>query len=121
MNDVNKFLEEVKTQYAIITGKYQRLTITQVPFVEETAKVVILNLLPDILKAVELVAKRFPEFKAEEKKEVAIKLLNDLINLPYIPEWLEDNVIKMCIDVVVHTLNGFFGSNWLDDVKLKQY
>lgn len=117
--DTDKFLDEVRTQYTIIKGKYERLTIVEVPFVENDVKTVVLSMLPYIFRAIEMVAKDFPGLTSDQKREVTIKLLNELIDIPYIPNWLESSVIGMTVDVVIHTLNEFFGETWLNKVELR--
>lgn len=63
-----------------------------------------IKIVPDVVKAVEAVSAEIPA-SGEEKKELAIKVINDLIDIPYLPETLEAVIIGFAIDVAVDAFN----------------
>ncbi len=63
-----------------------------------------IKIVPDVVKAVEAVTAEIPA-AGDEKKELAIKVINDLIDIPYLPETLEAVIIGFAIDVAVDAFN----------------
>ena len=46
-----------------------------------------------------------------EKKELATIIVNKLIDIPIVPEWMEEKVFALLIDVIVESFNSIFGKN----------
>lgn len=51
-----------------------------------------------------------------DKKKALIDWINSLIDIPVIPNWLEDNAIAWLLDLVIGKLNLLFGHKWFDHV-----
>ena len=73
----------------------------------------------DILRAITTVV-RYIEYLAEQetilkanKKELAIKLLNKFVDVPWLPEGLEEVLFGFAIDAVVEAFNQTLGNLWL--------
>ena len=47
-----------------------------------------------------------------DKKALAISILNEYIDIPYLPEFAEEKLIGLAIDLVVNTINNIKGKNW---------
>jgi hypothetical protein len=45
----------------------------------------------------------------KEKKELATIIANKLIDIPIVPEWMEERVISLLIDMIVESFNAIFG------------
>lgn len=74
-------------------------------------------LVPVVLARVEEIRNDTHPLTGEQKKEVASRVLNLLINLPVLPEFIEAKIFSMAIDWFVAFFNRAFGQNWLQSVK----
>lgn len=52
----------------------------------------------------------------EEKKKALIDWLNSLIDIPWVPNVLEDNVIGWILELVIGKLNLLLGKNWIEHI-----
>lgn len=53
-----------------------------------------------------------------EKKALAVKVLNLLIDIPYVPENIEAWIFSYTIDIIVRELNKRLGNDWMNRLKL---
>lgn len=51
---------------------------------------------------------------SEDKKAVAVNLLNGIIDIPWTPEFVEASLISWSIDLVVDVFNKIGGNAWLE-------
>ncbi len=51
------------------------------------------------------------------KIELAVEIINIIVDIPYIPEWLERKIFKVVVKKVVNYLNKKFGDEWLKKAK----
>lgn len=72
----------------------------------------IVFILPDVIKLVESFASKF-KVKGRSKKELAIAIVNKLVDIPYAPEAAERVLIGLAIDAAINALNKLFGKDWL--------
>jgi hypothetical protein len=49
---------------------------------------------------------------SQDKRNMAVKLLNDVIDIPFVPESLEGIVFGWAIDLIVSSFNRY-GHDWL--------
>lgn len=56
---------------------------------------------------------RFKGITSEQKKKVAVEVINKFIDIPIAPEWFEAKLIGMIIDKIIDFLNRTFGHRWL--------
>jgi len=75
----------------------------------------VINVLPDVVKAVEVSASNV-KLASDAKRELAIVIINKLIDVPYVPEVGEAVLIGLAIDTLISAFNKLFGKNWLDKV-----
>ncbi|MCI0597338.1 MAG: hypothetical protein L0Z48_12480 [candidate division Zixibacteria bacterium] len=73
--------------------------------------------IPLVLTKVEEARGSVSFLSSEEKKDVAVKVLNKFINLPVLPEWAEAKVIGLAVDWFVNFFNRSFGHGWLANLK----
>ncbi len=72
----------------------------------------IINLIGDVVRLVEKWALKFKDITGEQKKEVAVKIINVYVDFPMCPEWLEAKVISYAVDAIINTLNSYMGRGW---------
>ena len=72
----------------------------------------IISLIADVVMAVERVAPTFGKLTGDEKKKVAVSIINEFIDIPFLPEWMEAKVIGFAIDAIVGSVNKWFGHLW---------
>ena len=65
------------------------------------------NLFQAICETVEQVEKEYIDVKGQDKKDIAINLINALVDIPVIPEKLEEKAISLLIDLVVFMFNKY--------------
>jgi hypothetical protein len=68
-------------------------------------------------KVVKLVEEEQWILEAEDKKALAVEVINQLVDIPFLPEALEAQVFGVMIDVAVIVLNELIGKNWLEKVR----
>lgn len=52
----------------------------------------------------------------KEKLDAVVKILDDIIQLPFYIEWLDDNIIRIVITQIVSFLNKKFGTDWIQHI-----
>lgn len=72
--------------------------------------------IPDAIKSVEFMAIK-EGFKGADKKQLAISVINKLVNIPVLPEWLEEKIIGFAIDAIIQCLNKFLGKKWSEKIQ----
>ena len=72
----------------------------------------------ELVKFVESLS-RDGEIQKSDKKELVIKVLNRLIDIPKVPEFAEAWVIGFAVDLIVCTLNKSLGQDWLNKLSVK--
>lgn len=53
-----------------------------------------------------------------EKREVAIRVINLLVDIPYAPENVEAYIFGYTIDTIIRELNNRLGKDWLSKVSI---
>ena len=48
------------------------------------------------------------------KRDTACTIINGLIDIPFVPEWVEDRVIVLLVDFIVDLFNRKFGKRWIE-------
>lgn len=75
------------------------------------------ELVSDVVDKVEEVAGDI-KLAGKDKRELAIKIINLLIDIPYVPENIEAWIFGYTIDVIVGELNKRLGKDWMNKLKL---
>ncbi len=65
------------------------------------------ELFEKIVAGIQLVEKEFNQEPGETKKKKAIDIINQMVDIPVIPEFLEEQVFGLVIDLVVYIFNKF--------------
>lgn len=74
-------------------------------------------IIPLVLAEVEEIRNDLNPLSGEQKKEIASRVLNLLINLPVVPEFIEARIFDIVIDWFVAFFNRSFGNTWIDAVR----
>jgi len=53
----------------------------------------------------------YKDLTGEQKREIAVGVLNKAVDIPMLPEFMEERVFGLLVDVTVNLLNNFFGKN----------
>lgn len=72
--------------------------------------------IPDVVHAVERVAADL-KLAGEQKKELAVSILNKMIDIPLAPEAVEAVLIGFAVDAVVAAFNKY-GKSWVSKIGL---
>ena len=70
-----------------------------------------------ISDAIEFVEKNFFNLDSAEKRQKAIENINALIDIPFLPESIEEKIIGYLIDGMVFILNKLVGKDWGAEVE----
>ena len=73
------------------------------------------EVISDVVERVERVGADL-KLAGDKKKELAVEVVNSLIDIPYVPEAAEAVMIELVIDTVVRTLNRRLGKDWLGKI-----
>lgn len=66
----------------------------------------------EVVKTIEEYANKAGGMTAKEKRDVAIHAINEVVDIPFVPEAFEDNLIGLVVDRVLAFLNHRFGHGW---------
>jgi hypothetical protein len=78
------------------------------------------NIVMFIVGLVEQAVVKFGPMSGKDKKEIATRVINDLVDIPIVPEYVEGAMIGWVIDQVVDYLNKVFGKKWSVDIAKTQ-
>lgn len=71
------------------------------------------DIIIEAIRTIEEYSDNVQTLTSEDKKAVAVKLLNDIIDIPWTPEFVEASLISWSIDLVVDVFNKIGGQAWL--------
>jgi len=74
------------------------------------------NVIIEVVERVEVVGADI-KLAGSKKKELAVIVINKLIDIPYIPETAEAYLIGFAIDAMIAVLNKKIGKDWLSKAK----
>lgn len=67
-----------------------------------------------VIKAVEQVERELIGKKGREKRDLAVRLINAAVDIPWLPEWIEAILFGFMVDLVVHVCNRWWGHRWIE-------
>jgi len=102
--EINKAVEEVLTDLADILAQVKEIKSFNIPLF---LKVVYL-----VVQKVEYRVAHLDGWTGADKRLLATTVLNQLVNVPILPEWIEEKIIGLIVDVVVGTYNEVMGKTW---------
>ncbi|MFA5937644.1 MAG: hypothetical protein WC822_07255 [Candidatus Paceibacterota bacterium] len=69
-------------------------------------------------QVVAFVEKHAADVKGADKRALAVAIINELVDIPLVPERIEAVIIGWAIDAAVAALNKLVGKDWLEKLKL---
>lgn len=72
------------------------------------------TIIVDVIQTIEEYSNNVQQLSGEDKKAVAVEMLNDIIDIPFIPDFVEGSLIGWSVDLVVDVFNKLGGQTWLD-------
>lgn len=66
------------------------------------------------VKMIEIYAEDLEDFNGEGKREVAVAMLNEVIDIPFLPEFVEGALLGWSVDLAVDLFNRLGGQVWID-------
>jgi len=79
-----------------------------------------LSLANKISAVIDFTANVVEKFKADlsggDRLETAVQVVNDVVDVKYIPEWLEAKAFRFLFTLAVDLKNKYLGHDWLDKI-----
>ena len=72
------------------------------------------DIIVEAIRVIEDYSENVQQLTSEDKKAVAVKLMNEIIDIPWTPEFVEASLISWSIDLVVDVFNKVGGNKWLE-------
>lgn len=72
------------------------------------------EIIVEVIQIIEEYSNNVQQLTGEEKKEVAVKMLNDIVDIPWVPDFVEGALIGWSIDLIVTLFNKYIGQEWLE-------
>ena len=73
------------------------------------------SVITDVVERVEVLGVDYA-LAGSKKKELAVEIINKLIDIPWVPEALEAQLIEFAVDAIVGAFNKKFGKAWLGKI-----
>jgi hypothetical protein len=73
------------------------------------------SVITDVVQRVETIGADL-KLAGDKKKELAVEVINALVDIPWVPEALEAQLIEFAIDAIVGAFNKKFGKDWLSKI-----
>lgn len=70
------------------------------------------SVITDVVQRVEILGADL-KLAGASKKELAVEVINALVDIPWVPEALEAQLIEFAVDAIVGAFNKKFGKGWL--------
>jgi hypothetical protein len=75
------------------------------------------DFLHEVVEKVEQYSEKVKKLSSNEKIKTAVEVINFFVDVPYVPEFLEEKIISLLICSLVAFLNKTFGHDWLEKIK----
>ena len=73
------------------------------------------SVITDVVERVEVLGADL-KLAGTSKKELAVQIINCLVDIPWVPEALEAQLIEFAVDAIVGAFNKKFGKTWLSKI-----
>lgn len=73
------------------------------------------SVITDVVQRVETLGADL-QLAGDKKKELAVAVINSLVDIPWVPEALEAQLIEFAVDAIVGAFNKKFGKGWLGKI-----
>ena len=115
MADTKKIVEKIYADIQAEMGEIKKITKF-----DADAFPALIQIVFHTITAVENWGGLLEPLTSDEKKDVAVDVINKFVDIPVAPEWLEAIGIHKMVDMIVTMLNKIFGKNWLEKVSPKK-
>ncbi len=72
------------------------------------------SIIVEVVQTIEVYSDSVRTLTGEDKKAVAVEMLNDIVDIPFIPEFVEGALIGWSIDLVIMLFNKYIGQDWIN-------
>jgi len=104
--EINKLVGLINESIADVVSEFRGLAGFDIPGLVRVIRSVVIS--------VETAVKELGVYSSDDKQRAAVIVLNQAVNIPMVPEWLEGKVFGFVVDVVVNIVNGWFGKGWAE-------
>ena len=73
------------------------------------------SVITDVVERVEILGADL-KLAGTSKKELAVQIINTLVDIPWVPEAMEAQLIEFAVDAIVGAFNKKFGKGWLGKI-----
>lgn len=73
------------------------------------------SVITDVVERVEILGADL-KLAGTSKKELAVEIINTLVDIPWVPEAMEAQLIEFAVDAIVGAFNKKFGKGWLGKI-----
>ena len=73
------------------------------------------SVITDVVQRVETLGADL-KLAGAQKKELAVAVIDSLVDIPWVPEALEAQLIEFAVDAIVGAFNKKFGKGWLEKI-----
>ena len=125
MGDVNiselagKVVEEIKDSADILDGvkAVKAAWASESNVIKKAFKAVsaAVSVITDVVQRVETLGADL-KLAGAQKKDLAVAVINTLVDIPWVPEALEAQLIEFAVDAIVGAFNKKLGKDWLAKV-----
>lgn len=125
MGDVNiselagKVVEEIKDSADILDGvkAVKAAWASESNVIKKAFKAVSadVSVITDVVQRVETLGADL-KLAGAQKKDLAVAVINTLVDIPWVPEALEAQLIEFAVDAIVGAFNKKLGKDWLAKV-----
>lgn len=113
MTDLPELAKSILEDLAGLVEKAKQIT----SFGPEAISV-IWEIVVEVITAIEKYSSEVEHLTSHEKRSIAAQSLNALIDIPWVPEWMEAKVFDFAVDGAIQLFNSILGNSWLK-VKLE--
>ena len=114
MSEVNEELVYQLTKQLVEEMKDLRVSLGRIGKFSPEAVKSAYGIIIEAIRRIEVYTTEVKKLTSAEKKAVATRLINELVDVPIIPEAIESVLIGWSIDLIVYAFNKIGGKSWLD-------
>jgi len=78
-----------------------------------TVMVEVFDIVSQVVQTIENFASELSDISGEEKRDAAVEILNEILDVPFMPEFVEASLLGWSIDLTVSLFNKIGGNEWL--------
>jgi len=75
------------------------------------------NLTVEVASVVEKYTKEIGELSSDTKIALGVDILTNLVDIPYVPQWIEKKIYVIGIKKIIKYLNKYIGKDWLQSME----